>query len=124
MKNSFYFVSETAVTVQVHSTPHHCDSAMPFLQGVLLMSLYKFSDLVATRLSLYKVLVHSVYFVFWMCSRELLQSFPAALLDILRLVRRLQYQFAMSWNEPTKGRTLDLPAPKWTHLPLDHGLVP
>ena len=32
----------------------------------------------------------------------------------MRLVRRLQYQFTMSWKDPAKSRTLDLPAPKRT----------
>jgi len=75
----------------------------------------------------------------WVCTMSgfislalfrVLVVFPAALLHTVRLVRRLQCQFTTSWWDPCKlewhpaeSRTHDLPAPKWTHLLLDHGLV-
>jgi len=58
-----------------------------------------------------------VFCVFWVPSLQLFRT-PS-----VRLVRRLQlqYQFTRSWQDPAESSTLDLTAPKRTHL-LDRGL--
>jgi len=49
--------------------------------------------------------------------------FPAAIPHTLRMVKRLYSTNLQRFGE-TRPITLDLPAPKRTHLPLDHGLIP
>ena len=82
-----------------------------FWYGGLLLAHYNYNGLVAPRLSFVQYLVsfHLVCFC-------VLAVFSAALPYTVHLVTNLQGLGKTRW-------TLDLPAPKRTHLPPDYGLV-
>jgi len=70
---------------------------------------------------IYSILVYNVcfrftrlVFVFWLCSLQIFRT-PWAWSE--------GYSASLQGLGKTRPRTLDLPAPKQTHLPLDHRLL-